>query len=332
MNRIFSRCSSCSVFAAAVAVAASGFMGSAAGQLTADRTYYGADRPIPVTAQAPAGVSGAVEIKLYASLTGEPIATAAADLGRLDLASLLPSLWQDESAEIRWAQLFVGGSALGSPLVIQPMVSPDRAVLKPDRRSVSFESDRVPNRPTVFSGIVAYESQNVMIETSEGPIEVRMRPDAAPNTVRNFLDLVEGGFYTDIIFHRIIPEFVVQVGDPTGTGRGGPGAYVDLEKSTLPHDFGVMSMARSQDPDSGGSQIFICLSRARTRALDGGYTAFAEMVAGADVLTKIAGADIGPGDRPTDPPVMRSARLVPAPPITETADRVQPPAAEPVQR
>src|SRR5258708_35830605 len=119
------------------------------------------------------------------------------------------------------------------------------------------------------------------METSLGDIELAMRPDEAPNTVWNFLTLCAGGFYTDIIFHRIKAvnpatrsPFVIQAGDPlqrkdvpaeaTGAGEGGPGYWINLEPSKLPHDFGVVSMARKSDgslPNLAGSQFFISLSR-----------------------------------------------------------------------
>src|SRR5262249_45879024 len=128
----------------------------------------------------------------------------------------------------------------------------------------------------------------VVLETSLGGVEFRMRPDEAPNTVWNFLALCRGGFYTDVQFHRvkaISPHngapFVVQSGDPIfghasqGVGWGGPGYLVNLEQSHLAHDFGVLSMARLEDqPNSAGSQFFICLSREGTVQLDGRFAAF----------------------------------------------------------
>jgi peptidyl-prolyl cis-trans isomerase B (cyclophilin B) len=159
------------------------------------------------------------------------------------------------------------------------------------------------------------------MSTSEGDIVFRMRPEHAPNTVWNFLSLADGGFYTDVIFHRVVPgrgggpPFVIQAGDPRGEGMGGPGYFIDLERSGLLHDFGVLSMARSNDPDSNGSQIFVCLSREATMPLDGLYTSFGEAVEGAEAIIAIERTPLGPdGSRPVDPPVIRSVRLVDAPP------------------
>ncbi|KAA0215082.1 MAG: peptidylprolyl isomerase [Leptolyngbya sp. PLA3] len=196
----------------------------------------------------------------------------------------------------------------------------------------------VPDRSVTFSGIRAYVEQHVVLDTTLGEIELKMRPDAAPNTVFNFMHLVEGEFYTDIIFHRIVPRardgspFVIQVGDPTGGGEGGPGYAVDLERSTLPHGFGVISMARSGDPDSNGSQVFICLSRAGTARLDGLYTAFGQSVRGGDVIQAIAATPVNEQGRAVDPPVLRSARLVPAPPIGKGPEPLGEPTSAPTER
>ncbi|PHQ78224.1 MAG: peptidylprolyl isomerase [Phycisphaera sp.] len=153
--------------------------------------------------------------------------------------------------------------------------------------------------------------------TSEGDITFRMRPDEAPNTVWNFLSLGDGGFYTDIAFHRVMPQFVIQAGDPRGEGTGGPGYFLDLEDSKLLHDFGVLSMARSSDPNSNGSQVFICLSRERTQGLDTRYTGFGQAITGADVIMKIANTPLTSERRsetPVNPPLIHTATLVDAAP------------------
>jgi peptidyl-prolyl cis-trans isomerase B (cyclophilin B) len=172
--------------------------------------------------------------------------------------------------------------------------------------------------PAAYSGIRAWTDQHVVFDTTLGMIEFRLRPDHAPNTVRSFLDLVEGGFYQDIIFHRIVPKlpsgapFVLQVGDPTGTGDGGPGFAIDLEPSRLPHTFGVLSMARDSQPDTNGAQVFIALSREGTQFLDGKYTSFGEAVAGADTILALAAVPVK-DNRPVNPPVLRSVTTKPAP-------------------
>jgi len=128
--------------------------------------------------------------------------------------------------------------------------------------------------------------------------------------------LIEGGFYRNVPFHRVLPEFVVQTGDPTGTGLGGPGFSLDLEASTKPHAKGVVSMARSRDPNSAGSQFYVCLSRERTKHLDRQYTAFGDVVEGLAVIDRIAATPLKDprSGQPVRAPVIKSAKLVPAPP------------------
>jgi cyclophilin family peptidyl-prolyl cis-trans isomerase len=185
----------------------------------------------------------------------------------------------------------------------------------------------MPNPDTKTSGLRAYVEQRIVMNTTLGEITFALRPDHAPNTSWNFMDLVKGGFYTDIIFHRIMgPQngrggFMAQVGDPTGTGSGGPGYNIDLENSKLPHDFGVLSMARTADPNTNGSQVFVCFSREGTSFLDGNYCAFAQAVSGADVIKKLEAVEVkspaggGEPSQPINPPRIISAKLVDAPPF-----------------
>lgn len=292
--------------------------GPARAQLVPERTYYGVNRPIPMSVTVPAGAAGEASIQLFAPQAAEPSATAAASAGPVNLATLFPSLWTDKAPKLVYAQLVVGDRRIGPPVVLQPLVDVPPARLDASGRRAVFP----PRRPDVtYSGIRAYAERHVVLDTTLGEMEFAMRPDAAPNTVWNFLELVEGGFYTDIIFHRVVAKlpsgaaFVVQVGDPTGSGSGGPGYNIDLENSPLPHDFGVLSMARSSDPNSNGSQVFVCLSREGTSFLDGQYTSFAQLVRGEDVVKAIAAVPVGANDRPTDPPRIRSAKLIPAPPF-----------------
>jgi peptidyl-prolyl cis-trans isomerase B (cyclophilin B) len=201
------------------------------------------------------------------------------------------------------------------------MLTPELARLDPRRGAVFPE--RSGQSPT-YSGLRAWQDRHVVFSTTLGDIEFRMRPDQAPDTVANFLELVEGGYYTDIIFHRIIGRregaapFKAQVGDPTGTGTGGPGRFIDLEPSTLPHDFGVLSMARTGDPNTNGGQVFVCFSREGTSFLDGQYCSFAQAISGAETILALEAVKTDPGDRPLDPPVLKSAKTVPAPPFTES--------------
>jgi cyclophilin family peptidyl-prolyl cis-trans isomerase len=329
----------------------------------ASRAYFGVNRPIPMKVVVPEGKAGLegktgeVRIDLFDSSRegSDAEATAPALAGVVDLSTLFPVLWKGPTPRLRYAQLVVGGEQVGPPVVLQPMVTPAQGELirtttrggevvrerwfkDPETNADAFDPKEgsivwVPEVPA-YSGLRAYVDRHVVWDTSLGEVEFRLRPDAAPNTAWNLRDLTERGFYTDIIFHRVVPAlkdgnpFVVQVGDPTGTGDGGPGYNVDLENSTLPHDFGVLSMARASDPDTNGSQVFIALSREGTARLDGKYTAFAQAVRGAEVIVAISKTPVM-GDRPNDPPVLKSARLVDAPAYAKRVGAVKRPVEKP---
>ena len=130
-----------------------------------------------------------------------------------------------------------------------------------------------------------------IITTTEGEMTIKFWPDVAPKTVENFKKLARQGFYDGTAFHRIVRGFMIQGGDPLSksddpmVGTGGPGYKIKAEFNDRPHVRGVVSMARSREPDSAGSQFFICLADARF--LDRQYTAFGELIAGDDVLERI---------------------------------------------
>jgi len=142
-----------------------------------------------------------------------------------------------------------------------------------------------------------------VIETKFGNIEVKFFPDIAPNHVNNFIELAKKGFYDGTTFHRVIPGFMIQGGDPNSKspdksqhGMGGPGYTVKAEFNSKPHKRGILSMARSANPDSAGSQFFICVADAPS--LDRQYTVFGEVVSGMDVVDKIVSQ---PRDRRDNP-------------------------------
>lgn len=147
-----------------------------------------------------------------------------------------------------------------------------------------------------------------------GVIDLELDVKAAPLTVENFLKLAGEGFYDGLTFHRIIPGFMIQGGCPDGTGMGGPGWHIKGEfkrngwDNPLRHTRGVISMARSMEPNSAGSQFFIM--HADADHLDGNYAAFGHVVAGMDVVDEIAGVRTGYGDKPVEPVVMESVRVV----------------------
>lgn len=207
---------------------------------------------------------------------------------------------------------------------------------KTEKPAVNYSSDKSTKPERLLSGFRIYPEQDVIMHTSLGDIRLAMRPDQAPNTAWNFLELCAGGFYDGVVFHRVVPmtiagdPFVIQAGDPTGSGNGGPGYWLPIEPSQLPHDFGVISMARDTPPDSAGSQFFICLSRAGTAALDGSYCAFGYAISGSETIQAIASvelADVSSG-RPTDPPVIISATLIDSPPRTPEVGRPDKPLSE----
>jgi peptidyl-prolyl cis-trans isomerase B (cyclophilin B) len=162
-----------------------------------------------------------------------------------------------------------------------------------------------------------------VIETSEGDMVLQFWTDAAPNTVENFKKLARSGFYDGTIFHRVVKGFMIQGGDPNSKdpgkessyGQGGPGYKIKAEFNDRSHERGVISMARSSDPDSAGSQFFICL--ASVSRLDHQYTTFGKLIKGGDVLAKIGDTPVtrsssGENSKPTKRVVIESIKIVPA--------------------
>jgi peptidyl-prolyl cis-trans isomerase B (cyclophilin B) len=139
----------------------------------------------------------------------------------------------------------------------------------------------------LMTGCRKDESSNpkVMLETTKGKIELELFPDVAPKHVENFLALVNQGFYDSLIFHRVVDGFMIQGGDPTGTGRGGSGKTIPAEFNDSLHYPGTLAMARAQDPNSASSQFYICL--ARLPRLDHQYTVFGKTISGMDVVRAI---------------------------------------------
>ena len=154
----------------------------------------------------------------------------------------------------------------------------------------------------------------VRIEMEDGGIiRAELYPDIAPISVQNFVDLVQKGFYDGIIFHRVISGFMIQGGDPTGTGTGGPGHTIKGEfrangvVNNLRHERGVLSMARSMMPNSAGSQFFIM--HKTSPHLDGQYAAFGRVIEGMDVVDRIASVKTDYSDRPVTEQKMKKVTL-----------------------
>lgn len=227
---------------------------------------------------------------------------------------------------------------IGPALVLQPMVTPAYAPRVDRAGEPMFSPAPTTAGERAYTGLRVYVDQDVVFETSEGVLRARLLPEVAPNTVYAFRELVTGGFYRDIVVHRIAslqgksePD-IIQLGDPLGTGVGGPGFYIDLERTSEPHEFGVLSMARAADPNSAGSQLFICLSRAGTAFLDGKYTPFARLIEGETPLLRIAASPVNPQNRPLDPPIVRAITLVDALPYGTGPAPLVDPREKPVER
>ena len=182
---------------------------------------------------------------------------------------------------------------------------------------------------TIFGKTVAeltaedMEKLQAVIETNAGAIKLKFFPRQAPNHCKNFILLAERGFYNNLVFHRVIKGFMIQGGDPltkdpakdSSWGTGDPGYKIKAEFNSHSHQRGVISMARSNDPDSAGSQFFICLGDASF--LDRKYTAFGKLIKGDDVLTKLGDAQtVTSGSGEKSKPVVRqgveSIKIVPA--------------------
>jgi len=159
-----------------------------------------------------------------------------------------------------------------------------------------------------------YQDKVAELHTSSGEIDIRFFPDVAPNHVRNFIDLAEKGFYNGTKFHRVIPGFMVQGGDPNTVsgdpstwGTGGSPNRVKAEFSSIHHRRGIVSMARTSDPDSASSQFFLMVAEAPS--LDNQYSVFGEVTKGMDVVDKIVSAPRGPNDRPFHPTTITSVTI-----------------------
>jgi peptidyl-prolyl cis-trans isomerase B (cyclophilin B) len=163
------------------------------------------------------------------------------------------------------------------------------------------------------------DKEIAIIKTTEGDMVVEFWPEVAPKTVENFKTLARKGFYDGTCFHRVIKGFMIQGGDPqtkdpakeSAWGTGGPGYKIKAEFNDRSHARGVLSMARSNDPDSAGSQFFICHDKANF--LDGKYTAFGKLIKGDEVLEKINTTPTHPQDRPNKRMGVESVTIQPAP-------------------
>jgi peptidylprolyl isomerase len=149
----------------------------------------------------------------------------------------------------------------------------------------------------------AVAGETMLLETSQGQVEIKMLPDVAPNHVARITELVNDGFYDGIIFHRVIPGFMAQTGDPTGTGMGGSGTNLDAEFTDYQYREGTVGMARAMNPNSADSQFFICFDGCGH--LTGQYTVWGQVERGMDTLKNLA-----VGEPPATPDKIVSARML----------------------
>lgn len=173
--------------------------------------------------------------------------------------------------------------------------------------------DKEEAKQTDYAASVKEKPLVTITMANDEKIVLELDPAAAPNTVANFISLVEDGFYDGLTFHRVIPGFMIQGGDPEGNGRGGPGYTIKGEftengfENHLKHERGVISMARTGDPDSAGSQFFIMVDEAAH--LDGYYAAFGKVIEGMETVDAIVSVERDSEDKPLEAQVMKKVEV-----------------------
>ena len=191
---------------------------------------------------------------------------------------------------------------------------------------ISVREDRRRGAPPGPMVVRVEPLRYAVMHTAHGPVTMAFYYDVAPNTVNTILSLAAEGYFDGLTFHRIVPGFVIQGGDPRGDGTGGPGYMIDAEFGTRPHEVGALSMARNGDPseapgvmprsefaNSAGSQFFVCLNYDNTKQLDGKYTVFGKVVSGMEAVNKIAQAPLADdrNGRPREPQVIQKIEVKP---------------------
>jgi len=275
------------------------------------KSWYTPTEPINVTVKAPDG--GEVRIVL-ADFTNRAIDELKQEVlisgeKTLDVKTLLPE-----------------GTAGGTYLIYAVPKDAARKDFVGTPLVVTIRQDKRQGAPPGPMSIKVEPLCYAQLTTDKGPMTVVFYWDVAPNTAANFIALAAGGFYDGLSFHRVVPGFVIQGGDPKGDGSGGPGYMIDAEFNTRPHIAGVLSMARSGDPNeaggamprtefanSAGSQFFVCLDYENTKQLDRRYTAFGKLVDGMEAVHAIAAGKIADPalGRPETPVKILKAEIKP---------------------
>ena len=177
-------------------------------------------------------------------------------------------------------------------------------VEKAEKKAEEVVTPETGKKEIMQEPIVREKNPTVVIETNHGTMEIELYWKESPKLAENFLRLVLSEFYNGLTFHRIAPTFVIQGGDPTGTGTGGPGYKLPDEPTVKKHERGAIAMARSPEGNSG-SQFYVCLSTEKTAHLDQqNFTVFAHVIKGMEVVDKIAAVPTGAGSKPTEEVVM----------------------------
>ena len=270
--------------------------------LTPSKMWYAPDQPIMVEAK-PGGAEATLVLTDFAGKIIDPTAPADVSADKtVDLKAVFEQVRRPGTYVLyltkkgATADVTYGpADFIGTPLV------------------VNVRQDRRPGAPEVPIVTRVEPLRYAVMTTPHGPMTMIFYYAEAPNTVRHFQTLAEEGFYDGLTFHRILPGFVLQGGDPLGNSTGGPGFTIGAEFSQRKHTPGVLSMARSEHPDSAGSQFFICLDYAKTEALDRQYTAFGEIASGMEAATKIAAVPLldAKAGRPRDRQVIEKVEVKP---------------------
>jgi cyclophilin family peptidyl-prolyl cis-trans isomerase len=307
--------------------------------------WYKPGEPILVSVKGAAGAETSLLLTDFAGKSfeaqGGPQNAAVSGDQQVDVRKMFPIL-ATPGTYVLYALPANAGSIrefAGTPLVIG--VRDDR------RRGAPPGAMVVKVEPLVYATLTS----------DKGPMTIAFFYDVAPNTAANFINLAAAGYYDGLTFHRIVPGFVVQAGDPRGDGSGGPGYMIDAEFNDRPHQAGVLSMARSGDPNepsgappraefanSAGSQFFICLDYNATKQLDRRYTGFAGVIEGMDAVKQLGATPVADerSGRPETPPIIQKIEIKPvtaqANPyatlqqMARPADSLIPPTTQPFER
>ncbi len=282
------------------------FASAAVGQVVPAKTWFSPHQPLTITNQG----SEAVELVLTRFL-GEQV----------DPAGPRPRLDPARAADLRELYPDMG---MGTFVLYAVPPDGDQRAFVGTPLVIGVRSEALGGRPPEPMVIKVEPLRYAVMETEKGDMTAGFYYDVAPNTVANFQTLSEGGFFDGLSFHRIVPGFVIQGGDPMNNTEGGPGYAIDAEFNDRPHLAGVLSMAREGDPierqgamprseaaNSAGSQFFIALDYATTRRLDGRYTVFGRLTDGMDVLATIGTVEIAnpATGQPKEPQIIRRVRI-----------------------